>query len=234
MARFTRSTLAAAAVVVTAAALVAAPAAQAATGSPLTFAQLQSDPGTVAANASMEKFLDGNFTLTGTQYDSKGGTVVAERLVHKGGMYRIAATRPGLGTRVVISDGSRSCVRTATKAANAAPSKDRAARWSCKNGVDTLLSGELLAITPIGMGQVLDAQTDGLIRFVPRSPSGSAYQMDLTSATGVKAGAFRIAGPAGGPISVTIVQGNNDFVAGKFVAKAGATGAIPSLASLKK
>lgn len=211
-----------------------APASQAADGTPLTYAQLQADPTTLAANANIEAVMDGDFTLKGTQFNAKGGVVVAETLRHKGGMYRIAATQPGVGTRVVISDGKKSCVRTAAKASTAAASKDLAARWTCKNGVDTLLSGELLAITPLGMGEVLDSQTAGLIRFVPSTNSTGAFQMGLTNTAGVQAGVYTLAGPAAGPFRVTITQGANDFVSGRFAVTQGAAGSIPALSKLKR
>lgn len=211
-----------------------APVASAADGTPLSYAQLQSDPTTVAANANISTVMQGNFTLKGAQLNSKGGVVVTETLVHKQGLYRIAATRPGLGTYVVISDGKKSCVRSVSSAAAAAPRKDASARWKCKSGVDSLLSGELLAVTPLGMAQLLDTQTSGSIGFAPTTTAAGAYQLGLMAPSGTQAGAYNLAGPATGPFQVTITQAPSNFIAGKFTVTPGASGSILPLSTLKK
>ena len=220
---------------VAALAVVAVPTAHAANGTPLTYAQLATDPAMVASQAAVTNVMAGDFTLAGRQTDPDSGRVVTdERISHRGSSYR-TWIKQGRMTQVTITDGTKSCSRRVTRALPDTYAADLKATWTCRKGSDPLTAGEIAAATPLGMAQVIDASTGGQARFVPTAVAPAGVRVTIAKPDGTPVGYYTVAGQAGGPFTVAVFRGTAATAAqtARFKTTAGAKDKIAALGSLR-
>ncbi|MFN8171862.1 MAG: hypothetical protein U0R65_08335 [Candidatus Nanopelagicales bacterium] len=232
MKTITRVAVAVAAVAVTGTGAVGS--AQAADTPPLTYAQIQSDPTMIAVEGQVKALIAGDFTMAGKQLGPGGTVITDEKIVHRGSLYR-TWIKQGRNSVVVITDGKQTCKRPVTKSAPNSYAGDVRSRWVCVKGSDKLTTSEIAAVTPLGVASLLDSTTSGAAQFTPTAVPTGGVQVVL-SANGNPVGSYTVAGPAGGPftLSVTAGTGASAYQTVAFTTTAGATQKIPALAKLKR
>lgn len=232
MKTITRVAVAVAAVAVTGAGAVGS--AHAADTPPLTYAQIQSDPTMIAVEGQVKALLTGDFTSVGTQYGPGGTVITDQKITRRGGLLRWW-TKKDRSSVVAISDGKQTCKRAVSRSAPNTFAGDFRSTWVCRPEPEQVTTTDTAPVAPLGVASLLDSATTGAVQFTPTAVPGGGVQVAL-SASGTPIGSYTVAGPEGGPftLSVTAGTGASAYQTLAFTTTAGAGQKIPALAKLKR
>lgn len=220
----------AACAVAVASAVFVAPTASAESTSPLTYPQLAADPTIQATNTAVSRLTAVDFTLAGQQRDVSGALLVDERISHRNSTYRTWIAKGGR-SYVIVSDARQSCTRLVTRKSPDTYRADLKARWQCRKGPDPLTAGEVAAVTPLGLAQVIDTTSVGSARFVPTAIS-DGVQVTVAAAGGAPVASYSVTGSPTGRFTVALNQGSVQTAS--FTLTPGAADRVPVIKHLKR